>query len=133
LINGAAHLIDYIASSNQAFFVIRLKPYEIRTDPAQSAGAIIARLRPELSAINGAIVFPFNLPPILGLGSTGGFQYVLELDDALEAALGGSRPTDVQGLCSPFHPHKPESRPTRSAWTIVSFESPRLLLAVWAR
>jgi hydrophobic/amphiphilic exporter-1 (mainly G- bacteria), HAE1 family len=82
------NFIDYIASSNQAFFVIRLKPYEIRTDPAQSAGAIIARLRPGLSAINGAIVFPFNLPPILGLGSTGGFQYVLE-------ALQGQPATDV--------------------------------------
>src|SRR6185437_11012463 len=32
----------------------------------------------ELAALKGAIVFPFNLPPILGLGNTGGFQYVLE-------------------------------------------------------
>jgi HAE1 family hydrophobic/amphiphilic exporter-1 len=72
------NFIDYIASSNQAFFVIRLKPYEVRTDPTQSAGAIIARLRPQMAAIQGAIAFPFNLPPILGLGSTGGFQYVLE-------------------------------------------------------
>jgi hydrophobic/amphiphilic exporter-1 (mainly G- bacteria), HAE1 family len=72
------NFIDYIASSNQAFFVIRLKPYEARTDPAQSAGAIITRLRPQMAAIKGAIAFPFNLPPILGLGSTGGFQYVLE-------------------------------------------------------
>ena len=31
------NFIDYVASSNQAFFVIRLKPYEERTDPAQSA------------------------------------------------------------------------------------------------
>ena len=82
------NFIDYIASSNQAFFVIRLKPYEARTDPAQSAGAIIARLRPQLAAIKGAIVFPFNLPPILGLGSTGGFQYVLE-------ALQGQSPSDI--------------------------------------
>src|SRR5260370_18965700 len=29
------NFIDYTASSNQAFFVIRLKPYEQRTDPAQ--------------------------------------------------------------------------------------------------
>ena len=70
--------IDGIAASNQAFFVIRLKPYEQRTDPAEGASAIIARLRPELASIQGAIVFPFNLPPILGLGSTGGFQYALE-------------------------------------------------------
>src|SRR5262249_29176059 len=47
------NFIDYIASSNQAFFVIRLKPYETRTDPAQSAGAIIARLRPQMAAISG--------------------------------------------------------------------------------
>jgi HAE1 family hydrophobic/amphiphilic exporter-1 len=82
------NFIDYIASSNQAFFVVRLKPYEERTDPAQSAGAIITRLRPQLAAVRGAVVFPFNLPPILGLGSTGGFQYVLE-------ALQGQPPSDV--------------------------------------
>src|SRR5262249_294112 len=82
------NFIDYIASSNQAFFVIRLKPYEVRTDPAQSAGAIIARLRPQMAALSGGIAFPFNLPPILGLGNTGGFQYVLE-------ALQGAPPSDV--------------------------------------
>jgi HAE1 family hydrophobic/amphiphilic exporter-1 len=82
------NFIDYIASSNQAFFVIRLKPYDQRTDPAQGATAIIARLRPQLAAIQGAVAFPFNLPPILGLGSTGGFQYVLE-------ALQGQSPSDI--------------------------------------
>ena len=82
------NFIDYVASSNQAFFVIRLKPYETRNNPAQSAGAIIARLRPQMAAIKGAIAFPFNLPPILGLGSTGGFQYVLE-------ALQGQTPSDL--------------------------------------
>jgi hydrophobic/amphiphilic exporter-1 (mainly G- bacteria), HAE1 family len=82
------NFIDYVASSNQAFFVIRLKPYEERTDSAQSAAAIIARLRPQMAAIRGAIAFPFNLPPILGLGSTGGFQYALE-------ALQGQSPSDV--------------------------------------
>jgi HAE1 family hydrophobic/amphiphilic exporter-1 len=85
------NFIDYVAASNQAFFVIRLKPYEDRTDPAQSAGAIIARLRPQLAAIQGAIAFPFNLPPILGLGNTGGFQFVLE-------ALQGQSPTDVAAV-----------------------------------
>jgi hydrophobic/amphiphilic exporter-1 (mainly G- bacteria), HAE1 family len=85
------NFIDYVASSNQAFFVIRLKPYEVRTDPAQSAAAIIARLRPQLAAIPGAVAFPFNLPPILGLGSTGGFQYALE-------ALQGQTPSDLAAV-----------------------------------
>ena len=44
-----------------------------------------------MAAIEGAIAFPFNLPPILGLGSTGGFQYALE-------ALQGQSPTDVAGV-----------------------------------
>ena len=85
------NFIDSLASSNQAFFVIRMKPYEERTDPAQSVDAVIARLRPQLGAIQGAIVFPFNLPPILGLGSTGGFQYALQ-------ALLGQSPVDIAAV-----------------------------------
>ncbi|MGO4736567.1 efflux RND transporter permease subunit [Bosea sp. 2KB_26] len=82
------NFIDGLASSNQAFFVVRLKPFEDRKDPAQGVGAIIGALRPQLAAVQQATVFPFNLPPIIGLGSTGGFQYVLE-------ALQGQSPTDI--------------------------------------
>ena len=82
------NFLDGLAASNQAFFVVRLKPYEVRTARAQAVGAIIASLRPQLAAVPGAIVFPFNLPPILGLGSSGGFQYVIE-------ALQGQSPADL--------------------------------------
>jgi HAE1 family hydrophobic/amphiphilic exporter-1 len=85
------NFIDYVASPNQAFFVVRLKPYEERRDPAEGVDAILARLRPQLAAIPGAIVFPFNLPPILGLGNTGGFQYALE-------ALQGQPPAEVAAV-----------------------------------
>ncbi len=85
------NFIDYVAASNQAFFVVRLKPYEERSAASQSVEAIIATLRPRLAAIQGAIVFPFNLPPILGLGNTGGFQYALE-------ALQGQKPTELAAV-----------------------------------
>ena len=85
------NFIDYVAASNSAFFVVRLKPYEDRTAAAQKVDAILATLRPQLAAVQGAIVFPFNLPPILGLGSTGGFQYVLQ-------ALQGQSPTDLAAV-----------------------------------
>src|SRR5580692_5290171 len=85
------NFIDYVASSNQAFFVVEMKPYEERTAASETVDAVIARLRPQLAAIQGAIVFPFNLPPIFGLGNTGGFQYVLE-------ALQGQVPTDVAAV-----------------------------------
>ncbi len=83
--------LDGVTSPNQAFFVVQLKPYDERTDPAQSATAIIASLRPKLGAIQQAVVFPFNLPPILGLGNTGGFQYMLE-------ALQGQPPTEIAAV-----------------------------------
>jgi hydrophobic/amphiphilic exporter-1 (mainly G- bacteria), HAE1 family len=82
------NFIDYYAASNQAFFVVSLKPYAERAAREQSASAIIAALRPRLAAVSGAIVFPFNLPPIIGLGNTGGFQFVLE-------ALQGQPPADL--------------------------------------
>ncbi len=82
------NFIDYVASSNQAFFVVPLKPFEERTAPNESVDAIIQQLRPKLAAIQGAVVFPFNLPPIIGLGNTGGFQYALE-------ALQGQSPSDL--------------------------------------
>ena len=50
-------------------------------------------MRPQFAAIAGAIAFPFNLPPILGLGNTGGFQYVLE-------ALQGQPPTEMRRPCA---------------------------------
>src|SRR5207244_12081068 len=97
-----------------AFFVVRLKPYEERTAAAQSVDAIIARLRPQLGAIQGAIVFPFNLPPILGLGNAGGFQYALEAlqgqtpndTAAVRGALAGTahQPRDVPGVLSSYAP-----------------------------
>ena len=80
--------INAVATSNKAFFVAQLKPYDQRTEPSQSADAIIARLRGELAPLRGAIAMPLNLPPIIGLGSTGGFQYVLE-------AFQGQAPAEI--------------------------------------
>src|SRR5216684_2562260 len=85
------NFIDYVSSSNQALFVVGLKPYEERTAASQRVDAIVARLRPQLAEIPGAVVFPFNLPPILGLGNTGGFQYALQ-------ALQGQSPNDIAAV-----------------------------------
>src|SRR5260370_3565448 len=85
------NFIDYVSSSNQALFVVGMKPYAERTAASQRVDAIIARLRPQLGAISGAAVFPFNLPPVLGLGNTGGFQYALQ-------ALQGQSPSDIAAV-----------------------------------
>src|ERR1044072_1872707 len=117
------NFIDYVASSNQAFFVIRLKPYEQRTDSAQSANAIIARLRPQLAAIPGAIAFPFNLPPILGLGSTGGFQYVLQ-------ALQGQSPTDLAAVTRAMIVAANQQPELAGVFTTFAADTPQVFLDI---
>ncbi len=70
--------ISGLAQSNSAFIIATLAPFEERTNPAESVHAIIQKIRREGAAVRGAAVIPFNLPPIIGLGSTGGFEYQLQ-------------------------------------------------------
>jgi HAE1 family hydrophobic/amphiphilic exporter-1 len=55
-----------------------LKPWEEREGKHQSVAAIVERLRKPYAAIGGARVLPFQPPAIRGVGTVGGFQFVLE-------------------------------------------------------
>jgi multidrug efflux pump subunit AcrB len=70
--------------------VVRLKPFEDRRDAAQSAQALIARTFRDAAPIRQASVTPFNLPPIIGLSTSGGFEYELEALEGQEPATMGS-------------------------------------------
>jgi HAE1 family hydrophobic/amphiphilic exporter-1 len=83
--------LNFSATSNSAFVVAQLRPYEERTTPDLHVAAVIERVRPELASIPEALAVPLNVPPIIGLGSTGGFQYVLQ-------ALQGQPPADIAAV-----------------------------------
>jgi HAE1 family hydrophobic/amphiphilic exporter-1 len=117
------NFIDYVVSSNSAFFVVRLKPYEQRTAPGQQVDAILASLRPKLAAIQGAIVFPFNLPPILGLGSTGGFQYVLQ-------ALQGQSPNDLAAVTRGMIVAANQQPELAAVFTTFAADTPQIYLDI---
>jgi len=70
--------IDNYSQSNAAFMVVTLKPFEERKGHDQGAAAIIARLGQKFRQIENANVQPLAPPPIIGLGTGGGFTYVLE-------------------------------------------------------
>jgi hydrophobe/amphiphile efflux-1 (HAE1) family protein len=72
------NFIDSYSQSNAAFLVVTLKPFEERKDPSLGVRPMIARLAPKFRAMQGGAVVPISPPPILGLGSGGGFAYVLE-------------------------------------------------------
>jgi hydrophobe/amphiphile efflux-1 (HAE1) family protein len=72
------NFIDSYSQSNAAFMVLTLKPFHERADSSLGVRAVTARLGPKLRQIQGGTVVPLAPPPIIGLGTGGGFTYVLE-------------------------------------------------------
>ena len=71
-------LIDGGAQPNSAFVVIRMKPFADRQGAMNSVQAAIGRVFGAVQGIRTANAFAFNLPPIQGLGTGGGFEYILQ-------------------------------------------------------
>jgi HAE1 family hydrophobic/amphiphilic exporter-1 len=65
-------------ASNGAFSIVVLDHWSQRPGPELHEQAIVDAVRPELNALPYATVFPFRMPPIPGLGNTGGFEFVLQ-------------------------------------------------------
>jgi hydrophobic/amphiphilic exporter-1 (mainly G- bacteria), HAE1 family len=86
-INGFS-IIDGVNEPNAGFIVPLLKPFADRVGAANSAQALIGRVFAEGRQVRSANVIAFNLPPIIGLSTTGGFEYDLEgLEGQEPAAL----------------------------------------------
>ncbi len=72
------NFIDSYSQSNAAFIVVTLKPFEERKGSSHGAAAVIANLGAKFRQIQGGAVIPLAPPPIIGLGTGGGFTYVLQ-------------------------------------------------------
>ncbi|UCE64280.1 MAG: efflux RND transporter permease subunit, partial [Nitrospirota bacterium] len=115
---GGLSVINNVYASNVSSFFVVLSPWDERQSPALSLGAILGGLQPQLANIQEAIVVAFPLPPIPGLGNTGGIQFVLQDRsaqdlDALASALqqliteGTQRP-ELQNLYASFRADVPQ-------------------------
>ena len=71
-------IIDTVQEPNVGFMFIQLKPFADRTTVAASANGLIGRIFGIGQGVRSAMVLPFNLPPIIGLGTAGGFEYQIE-------------------------------------------------------
>src|SRR6202040_4069700 len=65
-------LLDGVSEPNNAFMVARLKPFADRKAAADSVQALIRQTFGGGAQIRQANVLPFNLPPIIGLSTSGG-------------------------------------------------------------
>ena len=90
-------LLDGGNQPNSAFIVARMKPFADRKAAADSVQATIQRTSIAGAQIRQANILPFNLPPIIGLSTSGGFEYQLEALEGQDPAAVGSV---VSGLIS---------------------------------
>ena len=65
-------------STNAGIVFVTLKPFEERRDASLSAGAIAAALNQKYAAIQDAYIAVFPPPPVMGLGTIGGFRIQIE-------------------------------------------------------
>ncbi|MFS8037062.1 efflux RND transporter permease subunit [Xanthobacter sp. AM11] len=72
------NFIDNYSQSNAAFIVVTLKPFEERHGAENGVNAILARMGEKMRRIPGGTVVPLAPPPIVGLGTGGGFSFVLQ-------------------------------------------------------
>lgn len=105
-------------TANSGAIFTPLIPWSERTQPSQSANAILNQVRGKLMGIPEANVFPVNPPAIQGLGSFSGFkfqlqdrrgnldinQFVQEMQPLLQAA---NQHPDIAGAFSQFAANSP--------------------------
>jgi HAE1 family hydrophobic/amphiphilic exporter-1 len=110
-------LLSYIQTSYNAFFFVTLKPWSDR-DQSQQLQAIKQRLNQQLSKLPQGAAISFSPPAIPGVGTSGGFTFVLEdrggndipylaanVDKFLAAAR--KRP-EIAGINTSFLPSVPQ-------------------------
>jgi multidrug efflux pump subunit AcrB len=93
-------LLDGASESNNAFMVARLKPFADRKAAADSVQALIRQTFGGGAQIRQANVLPFNLPPIIGLSTSGGFEYQLEALEGQDPAAIGSVTSGLIGAAN---------------------------------
>ncbi|MEH2004672.1 efflux RND transporter permease subunit, partial [Nostoc sp.] len=65
-------------ASNLGIAFANLKPWKERTLESQSVYGILQRMNKKLSAITDARAIAVNAPPVRGLSTTGGFEFIIQ-------------------------------------------------------
>src|ERR1700754_3553547 len=105
-------------SSSAGIVFVTLKPFDERKGKALSAGAIAGALNQQYGAIKDSFVAVFPPPPVLGLGTLGGFKMQLEdhgavgyaeLNKATEAFIKKAYQTpELTGMFSSYQVNVPQ-------------------------
>src|SRR5579862_9052821 len=111
-------LLSLVRTTYNAFGFISMKEWGERKTRAEQFQAIKARLNAEFSRLPEGIVFGFSPPAIPGVGTSGGFTFILEdrsggdvnfLSDNLNKFMGAARKRpEIASLSTTFLPSVPQ-------------------------
>jgi HAE1 family hydrophobic/amphiphilic exporter-1 len=111
-------LLSYVRTSYNAFYFVNFKPWSDRSTRAEQYQEIKARLNQQLSKLPQGTAFSFSPPAIPGVGTSGGFQFVLEdragrdvqfLSDNLAKFLAAARKRpEIGAISTTFLPSVPQ-------------------------
>ena len=71
-------LLSFVRTSYNATFFVNFKPWDERTSRAEQFQTLKANLNRQLSHLPSAVAFGFSPPAIPGVGTAGGFTFMLE-------------------------------------------------------
>src|SRR5438067_4637433 len=111
-------LLSLAQNTYSVFFFVTFKPWSERTKPEEQYQAIKARLNKYLAGLSEGLAFAFPPPAIPGVGTSGGFTFVLEdrsgkdvgfLSQNLKTFLDAARKRpELTGLITTFLPSVPQ-------------------------
>src|SRR6059058_1931511 len=71
-------LLSLVQNTYSAFFFVTFKPWSERTKPEEQYTVIKANINKQLAGLTEGLAFAFPPPAIPGVGTAGGFQFILE-------------------------------------------------------
>src|SRR5881296_3872342 len=71
-------LLSLVQNTYSAFFFVTFKPWSERTKPEEQYAAIKANINKQIAGLTEGIAFAFPPPAIPGVGTSGGFQFILD-------------------------------------------------------
>jgi HAE1 family hydrophobic/amphiphilic exporter-1 len=112
------NLLSTAYATYNAFYFVTFKPWPERTKPEEHYAGIIAHLNSELRKVKEGTAFAFSPPAIPGVGTAGGFTFVLEdragkdlpflADNVSKFMAAAGKRKELAGLSTTFLPAVPQ-------------------------
>ncbi|NKJ39388.1 multidrug efflux RND transporter permease subunit [Rhizobium sp. SG570] len=93
-------LLDSYSASNNAFIIVQLKPFADRKAATDKVQVMIGKVFGGAQEIRSAMILPFNLPPVIGLSTSGGFEVMVESLEGADPATMGSVANGIVGAAN---------------------------------